>query len=154
MGRRWRWGAAIAAVIAAASAAAIGLARGGGDFIDGGADNFSVVVTGPESTNSKQWKRIPDVGGLFATSHPQGITLSAQMRKGKVKLRMRNTTTDQTLPPKVVTFRAPGSESFSFYAPEACPDSHELQWKRVGKVKAVASRLSVIRIIEGPTGCA
>jgi hypothetical protein len=138
----------VVATAAVAVPATLVLAGMGGTF--GDADFFNVQSVDQRSTNSKQWKQIPGVGVGLSTT-PQAVTISAEMKKGKARIRIVDLDTNQALPPGPVQFTAQAANSFSFVIAENCPPSHGVQWKRVGTQKAVASTLSVLRVYEsGP----
>jgi hypothetical protein len=121
---------------------------GGGMF--GDADFFNLQSVDERSTNSKQWEQIPGVGVGLSTT-PQVVTISAEMMKGKARIRIVNLDTNQAVSPGPVQFTAKAANSFSFGIADNCPPSHALQWKRVGTQRAVASNLSVLRVDEsGP----
>jgi hypothetical protein len=130
-----------------AGAAAVVVVAGQIGSVGGAADRFYVFTDTSKSTNSKQWKAIPDIF-LAQNDAGQTLTLSAQMTKGKAKIRLYNVETDETARPGPVLFSSKASNSFSWGVEDNCPRSYELQWKRAGAEKAVAAKFSIQRISE------
>jgi hypothetical protein len=135
----------VATAAVAGSATLVLAGAGGGTF--GDADFFGLQSVDERSTNSKQWEQIPGVGVGLSTT-PQVVTISAEMKKGKARVRIVNVDTNTAVPPGPVQFTAQAANSFSFGIAENCPPSYALQWKRVGTQKAVASNVSVLRVDE------
>jgi hypothetical protein len=129
-------------VTAAVAIPATLVLAGNGNETSGTADFFVTNVEDEVSTNSKDWKPIPGtfVGFVDAT---QTATISAEMKKGKAKIRLFDTDAQQTVVPGPVSFTAKASNSFSFGVPPNCPPSLQFQWKRIGTKKAIASNLSL-----------
>jgi hypothetical protein len=139
MRRCWKLGVAVLVGAAIAVPATV-LARGAVDA-SGDADNFQVDTTGKVSTTGTGYHTLPL--GVSTSDGPLGVTVSAQMLKGKAKFRVLSNSAHAT-PPSVL-FTARGSNSFTFGLFESC-DPLRVEWKRVGKQQAVAAKVSVLTV--------
>jgi hypothetical protein len=154
MGRFWKLGVAALVVIAVAVPAVV-LARGDGNFSAGDSHQYNTVWSGKQSTNRKQWRKVPVIGGPFFTLDPIVLTVSAQMTQGKARFRVVHQDggpdggPEPVTPPGPVLFSSRASNAFTFAVEDNCPRGAVLQWRKVGKHKAVAAKLSSSRLYGG-----
>jgi hypothetical protein len=130
----------------------VALAGGGGD---GGPVDFQATSgSGKQSTKSKKWKPVPGIDDPVDTPDFEAFTVSAQMSKGAVKVRVVRPSDGNVTEPGPVKFSSKASNSFTFAMTDTCgppgTDHRVLQWKRVGKRKAVAAKLATHAIWDSP----
>jgi hypothetical protein len=151
MGNRWKLAGAMLAGAAVAVPATV-LAGGEATSVQGDVAAQTTKWTGKE-TAPKDWTLVPgDLGNVNISNNAHALVVSAVLAKGKVKFRLSSLGT--TLPPGAALFAAKGANSFTFGFPDGCgPGSGiALEWKRAGKQKAVASKLSTLDLNDD-SGC-
>jgi len=153
MSNRWKAGLSALAVTAIAVPATIVLAGGGNN--DGGVVSFqSASWSKTQSTNSKKWKIVPGVTPPPNTTGFLTFTVSAEMKKGAARFRVVRPSDGNVTKPGPVKFSSKASNSFTFAMRDTCgppgTENRVLQWKRVGKTKAVAAKLATHALWDDP----
>lgn len=133
-----------AAVAVAVAVPAVVIARG--NLTTAPADNFAANSVSDVSTNSTHYEPIglplPDTLGAV------GVTVSAQMTKGKARFRLaQQFGGDPAGLPSSVLFSSKAANAFSFASPNACPPL-EVEWKRVGDAPAKAAEVSYLAVYD------
>jgi hypothetical protein len=148
MGRRTTLAAAALATAALVIPVTLVIA-GNVEGVGGDVSNQTVRWTNHSHNASKSWKQVPDVGFLGDGDDAHSVTVSAEMATGRAKFRVRSN--GATTPPGAITFSSKASNSFTFGYADGCylHPSNSLQWKRVGKHKATATKISVLDLNSG-----
>lgn len=141
MNTRWKLGVAVLVGAAIAVPATV-IARGAPNAT-GPADNFQTASVANVSTNSKSYQPVGLV--LPETGADIGVTVSAQMTKGKAKFRVVGAS--QEAAPASVQFSGKAANAFLFGATASCPQLH-VEWKRVGDAKAEAAQVSYLAVYD------
>jgi hypothetical protein len=120
---------------------------GNGNFLGGQVSNQSVNWNSQKAEAGKNWKQVPH-SGVTSTPDVLSVNVSAQMTKGKAKLRIVPVAGGPAVEPGPVLFSAKASNSFTWVTDDTCGqgEQHELQWKRAGNGDAVAAKISVHNI--------
>jgi hypothetical protein len=146
---RWKF-AVVALITAAVAVPATVIARGFENSDQSTVARQTTTWSGREATNSKQWKEVPGLPTFFPPSSPGllSLTVSAQMTSGAAKFRVVRPSTGEVTAPGAVRFNSKASNSFTFSFRDTCGqgDSRELQWKKAGKHRAVAAKISTLTI--------
>jgi hypothetical protein len=144
------WKFAVVAVVTAAVAVPATVIAG---FSNSDVDTVARQTTtwsGKETTNTKHWKGVPGLPAFFPPATPglESLTVSAQMTSGAAKFRVVRPTDNAVTPPGAVRFNSKAANSFTFSIRDSCGpgDGRELQWKKVGKQRAVAAKISTLTI--------
>lgn len=149
MSNRWKFGA-VALMTATIAVPATVIAGDAGSNDGGTVGRQSTTWSGRETTNSKQWKEVPGLPLFFPAATPDflSLTVSAQMTSGAAKFRVVRPSDGAVTAPGAVRFNSKASNSFTFSIRDTCGpgDSRELQWKRVGRHRAVAAKISTLTI--------
>jgi hypothetical protein len=148
--RNW-WKFGVVAVVTAAVAVPATVIAGDGGNTDG--DTVARQTTtwsGKETTNTKQWKEVPGLPVFFPPATPglESLTVSAQMTSGAAKFRVLRPSDNAVTPPGAVRFNSKAANSFTFSIRDSCGqgEGRELQWKKAGKHRAVAAKISTLTI--------
>jgi hypothetical protein len=137
--------AIIVAVVAVPTAIVV---AGNGNFVTDTVNEQTTVWTGKHKAPA-DWTIVPDVGSLNVANDGHAVILSAEMARGRAKFRVQDN--GLTLAPGAAVFVAKGANSFSWAYLDGCMPGPDpvLQWKRAGKGKAIASRLSTVNLHSG-----
>jgi len=125
------------------------LVLAGGNFLGGDVNRQSVSWNSQKAVAGKNWKPVPQVS-VTNTPDVLSLSVSAQMTRGKAKFRIVPVVGGAAVTPGPVLFSAKAANSFTWVTDDTCGqgEQHELQWKRAGKPKAVAAKLSVHNVFD------
>jgi hypothetical protein len=147
---RNRWKFAVVAVVTAAVAVPATVIAGFSNSDGGTVARQTTTWSGKETTNTKHWKGVPGLPVFFPPATPdlESLTVSAQMTSGAAKFRVVRTSDNAVTPPGAVRFNSKAANSFTFSIRDSCgqADGRELQWKKAGKQRAVAAKISTLTI--------
>jgi hypothetical protein len=145
--------AAVGGVVIAVPATLV-LAGMSGNADGGPVSSQAASWSGKQSTRSKKWKPVPGVQDPASTPDFQTFTFSAEMARGAVKVRVVRESDGDVTRPGPVRFSSKGSNSFTFAMRDTCglpgTENRVLEWKRVGKAKAVAAKLATHAVWDSP----
>jgi len=150
---RWRQlGVATLAIAMVVPVAAV--IAGSENATGGDVARQSAAWTGKQEAR-KAWKEVPGVSlgqtNVVNTPDVQSITVSAQMTKGAVKFRIVPALGGPAVVPGSARFDAKASNAFSWAIEDTCGqgEAHQLQWKKVGKGKAIAAKIATHTVWDG-----
>lgn len=145
----------LATVVAAVSfPLGIVVAGGSGGAAADEIQRQTVAWTGTQQAR-KQWKPVPGVelgqGNVVDSPDLVALTVSVQMTKGAAKFRIRRGGGGAIDPPGAVRFGGKAASSFTWALQDTCGpgDFRVLEWKRAGKSKAVAAKLTTHAVWNG-----
>lgn len=139
----------VALVLVAVAVPAVAI--GGGNGTGGSVNSFVELSIDKATTKSKQWRTIPNMpSGTASTNQPQAVTLSAEMKEGKAKIRLVPAGGGPAVPPGSVLFSSKAANSFSWaLSLGTCDELYVFEWKKVGKEEVVASNMSRLNVFSG-----
>ncbi len=104
------------------------------------------------STKTAKWKDVPGLTTNFGTFNRSIGTISAELRKGSAKFRIVNEDgAVLTQPASAVFEKGAGSFAFPIVKNVSCSKDTKVQWRVVGKKKAVLAGSSLT--VHSATGC-
>ena len=137
----------LAGLAAVAVVTPVGIVVAGGDSATGDVGVQAASWHG-KAEASKNWQEVPGLIAAAGTNAPIATTISAQMTRGKAKFRVVEFG-GGAVEPGPVLFSSKAANSFTWTREGACPgNSYDIEWKRVGKGKAVASKLSAHNVLD------